>query len=83
MNIKCHACGKFGHMANQCRSKGMVKVSVRQFKRTVLHVMHATKWDILLNFAEERIHRQEVINIMRRESRRLMKLGRSMRRSGL
>lgn len=20
-NVRCHACGKFGHMANQCRSK--------------------------------------------------------------
>lgn len=41
MNVKCHACGKFGHFSNHYRSRNDT-VFAKQFKRTMLHVMHAT-----------------------------------------
>lgn len=50
--------------------KAISPVLARQFKRTMLHVMHAMKLDILLSFVEAQIHRLAMEDKMIKGKRR-------------
>lgn len=63
-------------------SQAISPVLAKQFRRTMLHVMHVMKFDILLSFVETEIYQLVMEDQMRKEKRRLVKFGKITLRDG-